>query len=106
MSSLAFTLGTQGSAREVSLRYKDVVPTGWEPVGFGRCGVPLRTDARAAEAGLGEAGRVEVDDGVREGPSDRAGSAADAAAQEVAATKASRAATAVTPRRAVFRAIT
>ncbi|MEU7747186.1 hypothetical protein [Nonomuraea sp. NPDC049158] len=96
MSSLAFTLGTQGSAREVSLRYKDVVPTGWDPVGLGRYGVPLRRDVRAAEAGLAGFG-----DGVREGPSDRAGPVADAGAQEVTATKASRVATAMTPRRSV-----
>ncbi|MEV0344408.1 hypothetical protein AB0H88_01490 [Nonomuraea sp. NPDC050680] len=92
MSSLAFTLGTQGSAREVSLRYKDVVPTGWDPVGLGRYGVPLRSPTSPAEAGLAGFG-----DGVREGPSDRAGPAAEA--QEVTVTKASRAATAVTPRR-------
>ncbi|MCA2226911.1 hypothetical protein [Nonomuraea aurantiaca] len=93
MSSLAFTPGTQGSAREVSLRYKDVVPTGWDPVGLGRYGVPLRGDARPAETGL-------AGDGVRKGPSDRAGP--DAGAQEVTAAKASRAAMAVTPRRAGF----
>ncbi|MEV6149223.1 hypothetical protein AB0L53_02680 [Nonomuraea sp. NPDC052129] len=94
MSSRAFTLGTQGSAREVSLRYKDVVPTGWDPVGLGRYGVPLRTDARPAEAGLAGFGDV-----VRAGPSDRTGPAAGA--QEVTAAKASRAAMAMTPRRGV-----
>ncbi len=38
MSSRAGTVGTQGSAREVSRRCSDVVPTGWAPVGTGNRG--------------------------------------------------------------------
>ncbi|MEV1172105.1 hypothetical protein [Nonomuraea sp. NPDC049784] len=94
MSSLAFTLGTQGSAREVSLRYTEVVPTGWDPVGLGRYGVPIRVDVGSVETD-----EVEPGDGWREGTSDTTELDADADAQEVAATKASRAATAVAPRR-------
>lgn len=93
MSSLAFTLGTQGSAREVSLRYRETVPIGWDPVGLGMYGVPIRVDGGSAGAD-----EVEPGDGRREGASDTAGLDADAEAQEVAATKASRAATAVAPR--------
>lgn len=36
ISSLAVASATQGSGREVSFRYRDVVPTGWRPVGAGR----------------------------------------------------------------------
>ena len=39
ISSRAFTPAAQGSGREVSVRYKDVVPTGHGPVGSGRYGV-------------------------------------------------------------------
>jgi hypothetical protein len=36
ISSRALALGSQGSAREVSFRHKDVIPTGCGPVGSGR----------------------------------------------------------------------
>jgi hypothetical protein len=39
ISSRAFTPAAQGSGREASFRYKDVVPTGRGPVGSGRCGM-------------------------------------------------------------------
>src|SRR5438876_2959760 len=39
ISSRAFTPAAQGSGRETSFRYKDVVPTGHGPVGSGRDGV-------------------------------------------------------------------
>ncbi|GAA3424458.1 hypothetical protein GCM10018953_16410 [Streptosporangium nondiastaticum] len=86
MSSLAFTPGTQGSGRERSLRCRDVVPTGWGPVGLGRygapigapagvplgvpSGVPLRAAGGLAEAGTAtvavatDAGTVEAEAGV------------------------------------------
>ncbi|GAA3155645.1 hypothetical protein GCM10020001_094470 [Nonomuraea salmonea] len=48
MSSLYFTDGTHGSAREVSFRCRDVTPTGLEPVGLGRAG----TGGAAADAGV------------------------------------------------------
>jgi len=38
ISSRAFTPAAQGSGREVSVRCKDVVPTGHGPVGSGREG--------------------------------------------------------------------
>src|ERR1700722_11824356 len=39
ISSRAFTPAAQGSGREMSFRHKDVVPTGYGPVGSGRHGV-------------------------------------------------------------------
>jgi hypothetical protein len=68
MSSLAFAAGTQGSAREVSLRCRDVVPTGWDPVGSGRCGVPVRVgDGSAATDAVTDAvtDAAEPSDGER-----------------------------------------
>src|SRR5260370_3840538 len=41
ISSRAFTPAAQGSGRETSFRYKDVVPTGHGPVGSGTYGVCL-----------------------------------------------------------------
>ncbi|MEU9831655.1 hypothetical protein AB0D67_08930, partial [Streptosporangium sp. NPDC048047] len=64
MSSLASAPGTQGSGREESVRCRDVVPTGWRPVGLGRYGV-LRdvrsgtspgVTGESADAGPGVAG--------------------------------------------------
>ncbi|GGK94928.1 hypothetical protein Ppa06_63160 [Planomonospora parontospora subsp. parontospora] len=51
MSSRAFTEGTQGSGREVSFRYRDVVPTGCAPVGSGRRSVLLDAGERPVAAG-------------------------------------------------------
>jgi hypothetical protein len=53
ISSRAFTPAAQGSGREVSVRYKDVVPTGLGPVGSGRLGAevpmpPIITDPATA----------------------------------------------------------
>src|SRR4029077_12936872 len=46
ISSRAFTPAAQGSGREASFRYKDVVPAEHGPVGSGRYGVcPGATDA-------------------------------------------------------------
>ncbi|MFC7583412.1 hypothetical protein ACFQYP_06255 [Nonomuraea antimicrobica] len=92
MSSLALAPGTQGSAREVSLRWRDVVPTGWGPVGSGRDGVPVRADDTSA-ATVPTA--IESD-----------AAEPGAAAQEAAATMASRAATVVAPRRIRRRVVT
>src|SRR5580693_9089704 len=51
ISSRALTPAAQGSGREVSFRYKDVVPTGPGPVGSGRYGVcPGATGASPASA--------------------------------------------------------
>jgi hypothetical protein len=47
ISSLAVTPGTQGSMRETSVRWIDVTPTGWGPVGFGRQSALLGSSAQA-----------------------------------------------------------
>ncbi|GLX07999.1 hypothetical protein Misp03_49250 [Microbispora sp. NBRC 16548] len=67
-----------------------MVPTGRGPVGSGSRGMPIRADAGPA------ADAVEPGDALRGGASDT--TEPDAEAQEVAATKASRAATVVAPR--------
>src|SRR6266496_5178876 len=51
ISSRALTPAAHGSGREVSFRYKDVVPTGHGPVGSGRDGVrPCPAGASPAPA--------------------------------------------------------
>jgi hypothetical protein len=51
ISFRALTPAVQGSGRETSLRYKDVVPTGHGPVGSGRYGVcPCPVGASPASA--------------------------------------------------------
>src|SRR5271170_2757494 len=51
ISSRAFTPAAQGSGREVSVSHKDVVPTGYGPVGSGRDGVrPGAASASPASA--------------------------------------------------------
>ncbi|GAB3138731.1 hypothetical protein GCM10027161_22500 [Microbispora hainanensis] len=92
MSSLAFAPGTQGSTREVSLTYRDVVPTGWGPVGSGRRGVLIRVDDGSAATDA-----VEPGEGSREGAPDPAEPYAEA--QETAAVQEISAATTVAPRR-------
>ena len=52
ISSRAFTPGTHGSGREVSVSHTDVVPAGYGPVGSGRYGVgprPAGTSPASAE---------------------------------------------------------
>src|SRR5688572_17709121 len=51
LSSLALTSRFQGSGREVSFRYRAVVPTGWEPVGAGRVAGPVDVAGGTAERG-------------------------------------------------------
>ncbi|GAA0934211.1 hypothetical protein GCM10009560_41100 [Nonomuraea longicatena] len=63
MSSRAFTDGTQGSEREVSCRYRKVVPTGREPVGSGRRSVPFGVEEGPAEA-LPDCAASDVDGAV------------------------------------------
>ncbi|GGP90869.1 hypothetical protein GCM10010140_20720 [Streptosporangium pseudovulgare] len=101
MSSLAFTPGTQGSGRERSLRCRDVVPTGWGPVGLGRYGAPIEVPTgvplgvpsgvplRAAE-GPTEAGTATVTVAT---DADTVEAEADVDAQGAATTRASSAAT-------------
>src|SRR5690348_9889604 len=74
MSSLDLAEGTQGSGREVSFSHRDVVPTGWGPVGSGRYGVLLDVTEEPAEAYPGEA-----DTGVQEARTVRVSSPATAA---------------------------
>jgi hypothetical protein len=79
MSSRAFAVGTHGSGREVSFRYRDVVPTGWDPVGLSKVGVmPGATEASTdadAEGAVDPAG-------LREGPGSPAEAEADAETEE------------------------
>jgi hypothetical protein len=49
ISSRALTPAAQGSGREASLRYKDVVPTGHGPVGSGRYGLCSGTSLASAK---------------------------------------------------------
>ena len=52
ISSCAFTPGTQGSGREVSVSHTEAVPAGYGPVGSGRYGVgprPVGTSPASAE---------------------------------------------------------
>ncbi|MFC7585080.1 hypothetical protein ACFQYP_16085 [Nonomuraea antimicrobica] len=64
MSCLAFEPGSQGSGREVSVRCREVAPTGREPVGSGSESVTSRAvvggSAEASGEGLREGRSVEV----------------------------------------------
>ncbi|GAA2419970.1 hypothetical protein GCM10010404_93000 [Nonomuraea africana] len=54
MRSLAFEPGSQGSGREVSVRCSEVVPTGWEPVGFGSESATVRAVLGGSAGAFGE----------------------------------------------------